>query len=269
LEFQRQIHAYYNGVGINLGAYSTPIYVAGPGAKTVAVTQWNCQNYLDADLPGQWAAVPIPAYARPAYGTDAEMTIYQPSSDTMWEFWQARQAGGKWQPCWGGKMTGVSKNEGIWPQRYGVAATGLPFAPGQITVEELKRGSIRHVMGIALVDAEKSSVFSWPANRSDGYNPQNATNRIPEGLRFRLDPAVNVDALDLSPVAKTIAKAAQIPGSTSLKTQTHFPDTCNVRTRPNPQSYRPIRLCPARTGSRFPDFPCNFPLYQGSSAETG
>ena len=212
LEFQRQIHAYYNGVGINLGAYSTPIYVAGPGAKTVAVTQWNCQNYLDADLPRQWAAVPIPAYARPAYGTDAEMTIYQPSSDTMWEFWQARQAGAKWQACWGGKMTGVSKNEGIWPQRYGVAATGLPFAPGQITVEELKRSSIRHVMGIALVDAEKSSVFSWPANRSDGYNPQNAPNRIPEGLRFRLDPAMNVDALNLSPVARTIAKAAQTYG---------------------------------------------------------
>jgi len=112
------------------GSYSTPVYVAGPGAKTVAVTQWNCQNYLDADLPRQWAAVPIPAYARPAYGTDAEMTIYQPSSDTMWEFWQARQAGGKWQACWGGKMTGVSKNEGIWPQRYGVAASQNQENPG-------------------------------------------------------------------------------------------------------------------------------------------
>jgi hypothetical protein len=93
-----------------------------------------------------------------------------------------------------------------------VAATGLPFAPGQVTVKELNDGVIRHVIGIALVDAERWSVFSWPANRSDGYNPGNAPNRIPEGLRFRLDPGVNVDALKISPLAKTIAKAGQVYG---------------------------------------------------------
>jgi hypothetical protein len=212
-EFERQYKSYYNTVGVNLGSYSTPVYAVGPGTKTVPVAQWKCQNYLDPDLPRQWAAVPIPTYARPAYGTDAEMTIYQPSSDTMWEFWQARQTGnGQWEACWGGKMSDVSKNKGIWPQRYGVAATGLAFAPGQITVQELKSGAIHHVIGIALVDTENSSIFSWPANRSDGYNPQNAPNRIPEGLRFRLDPTLNVDALQISPVAKMVAKAAQTYG---------------------------------------------------------
>jgi hypothetical protein len=211
-EFERQYHSYYNSIGINLDAYSAPVYAVGPRTKTVPVTQWNCQNYLDPDLPRQWEAVPIPTYARPARGSDAEMTIYQPSADTMWEFWQARQVNGRWQACWGGKMSEVSKNDGIWPGRYGVAATGLPFAPGQITVQELKSGAIRHVIGIALVDAERSSVFSWPANRSDGYNPQNAPNRIPEGIRFRLDPTINVDALNISPVAKIIAKAGQTYG---------------------------------------------------------
>jgi len=211
-EFLRQVRTYYNNVGVNLGSYSAPVYTVGANAKATPVAQWNCQNYLDPDLPRQWAAVPIPPGAQPANGTDAEMTIFQPSSDSMWEFWQARQSNGQWQACWGGKMEGVSKNKGIWPQRYGVAAAGLPFSPGQVTVQELKDGAIRHVIGIALVDAEKSSVFSWPANRSDGYNPQNAANRIPEGLRFRLDPAVNVDALQISPVAKIVAKAAQTYG---------------------------------------------------------
>ena len=60
-----------------------------------------------------------------------------------------------------------------------------------------------------MVDAETASTFSWPANRSDGFNPQNAPNRIPQGLRFRLDPAVNVDALPMSRIGKVIAKAAQ------------------------------------------------------------
>ena len=232
-EFERQYHSYYNNVGINIGAYSAPVYAVGPQAKTVPVTQWNCQNYLDPDLPRQWAAVPIPDYARPAEGTDAEMVIFQPSTDTMWEFWQARQVDGHWQACWGGKLAGVSHSNGIWPQRYGVAATGLPFAPGQITAKELKEGSIRHAIGIALVDAENSSIFSWPANRSDGYNPQNAPNRIPEGIRFRLDPTINVDALNISPVAKTIAKAAQIygfvvwdkAGSISLRFENPLPYT--------------------------------------------
>jgi hypothetical protein len=65
------------------------------------------------------------------------------------------------------------------------------------------------VIGIALVDLEAWNVFSWPANRSDGYNPGNAANRIPEGTRFRLDPSVNVDTLNIKPAAKIIAKAAQ------------------------------------------------------------
>ena len=40
-------------------------------------------------------------------------------------------------------------------------------------------------------------------------NPKNAPNRIAEGLRFRLDPAVNADALKMHPVGKIIANAAQ------------------------------------------------------------
>jgi hypothetical protein len=85
----------------------------------------------------------------------------------------------------------------------------LPFLGGQITAEELQRGEIRHAIGISLVDVERSGLFSWPANRSDGYNPDNAPNRIAEGQRFRLDPTINVDALNLHPVAKVVAKAAQ------------------------------------------------------------
>jgi hypothetical protein len=64
-------------------------------------------------------------------------------------------------------------------------------------------------MGISLVQAESHRVISWPARRTDGFNPKREPNRIPEGLRFRLDPAVDVDALPMHPVGKTIARAAQ------------------------------------------------------------
>jgi hypothetical protein len=137
------------------------------------------------------------------------MTVYQPSSNTMWEFWQAKNVNGQWQACWGGQMKNTSTGTGLWPSPYGTTATGLPFVGGQVTAEELTRGEIRHVIGIALVDLEKADVFSWPATRSDGYNPNGAANRIPEGSRFRLDPTVNVDALNMSAAGKIIAKAAQ------------------------------------------------------------
>jgi hypothetical protein len=106
-------------------------------------------------------------------------------------------------------MPGVSKSAGNWAEHYGTTATGLPFLGGQITAEELKRGEIKHAIGIALVETETASVYSWPAKRSDGWNPHMEPNRIPEGLRFRLDPSVNVDALNMKPVGKIIAKAAQ------------------------------------------------------------
>lgn len=210
-DFQRQIRTYYGNVAVNTTSYASPVFQPAAGISATKVTQWDCQNkgYLDSNLAQQWGSVPIPSNATPSDGTDGEMTIYQPSSNTIWEFWQTRKVSGQWQACWGGKMTNVKSSNGIWQPGFGTTATGLPFIGGQITAEELKRGEIRHAIGIALVDLERSGVFSWPANRSDGYNPNGAANRIPEGTRFRLDPSINVDSLNIHPVAKTIAKAAQ------------------------------------------------------------
>jgi len=213
-EFIRQKNAYYGTVSINTHRFSSPVYTADAGTAAAPVSFWDCQNkgYTDAGLVQQWNSVPVPSYAAPDTAADHEMTIYRPATDELWEFWQARKVNGQWQACWGGGMHNVSQNPGIWPYPYGASATGLPFIGGQITAEELQRGEIDHVIGISLVDLERFDVFSWPANRSDGYNPDGAANRIPEGLRFRLDPSVNVDALNLHPVAKTIARAAQTYG---------------------------------------------------------
>ena len=213
-DFVRQLKAYYGHVTVNVGRYSAPVYIAGSDVRAASVAPWDCQKrgHLDPRLEEQWRAVPIPDEARPSQDSDSEMTIYQPSSDTLWEFWKAQKVDGRWQACWGGRLQNVSKSDGIWPRYYGAVATGLPLLGGMITVDELRRGRIDHVMGIALVQTEHWNVFSWPANRSDGANPTKLPNRIPEGLRFRLDPSVDVDALKLNPIAKIIAKAAQSYG---------------------------------------------------------
>lgn len=218
-EILRQKAKYYGTVTINTTAYSSPVYFAEAGTPTVKVSEWDCQKkgYKDASLADQWSTVPIPSYALQSKGSDGEMTIYQPSTDQVWEFWQAskvttghgKRTTSYWQACWGGRMQQASISDGTFPGHYGVTATSLPFLGGQITAEELARGEIRHAIGFAVVDAEDKSIYSWPAHRSDGENPDHLANRIPEGLRFRLDPSINVDALPMSQAGKIIAKAAQ------------------------------------------------------------
>lgn len=210
-EFLRQKKTYYGTVNINMTSYASPVYYTNWYTPKVTVKEWDCQRkgFKDRTLAEYWAKVPVPLYAIPAKGSDGEMTIYEPSTDTLWEFWRMRKMNGAWEACWGGRILNAKSNQGTFKSYYGTTATSLPFIGGQITAEELAAGSIDHAIGISLVDIEKKEIFSWPAQRSDGVNPYNVPHRIPEGARFRLDPTVNVDALPMSPMGKTIAKAAQ------------------------------------------------------------
>jgi hypothetical protein len=210
--FNAQWKKYYNNVGINTTNYAPPIYVAAADTPTQKVRVWDCQRkgYLDSKLQAQFAAVPIPPGTKPSPGTDAELVIHQPSTDTVWEMWVARYASdGVLEACWGGKLTNVSQGHGIFPNPFGTTATGLSLAGGIITPEELKAGRIDHALSVALVETRKS-VFSWPANRTDGW--VDSLYAVPEGLRFRLDPTINVDALQISRTAKIVAKAVQTYG---------------------------------------------------------
>jgi hypothetical protein len=213
-DIQRQIGVYYGAADIKTTSGSAPVYIADVNTPTVTVNEWDCQSSgsSSAGLASQWQAVPIPSYAEPAAGADGEMVVFQPSTQTVWEFWKARKNGSQWEACWGGRLQSVGTHSGIFPNPYGVTSTGLAVLGGQLGINEMKSGSINHAIGLSLVDLETFTNYSWPANRSDGYNPGGAANRIPEGLRFRLDPAVNVDSLGLHPVARMVAKAAQTYG---------------------------------------------------------
>lgn len=209
LDFVRQRNTFYNSVAANTTNYTSPVFYVPADTPVIKVMQWDCQNkgYLDRTLAVMWAQVPVPANASASNGTDMEMSIYQASTDTLWEFWKMRKNSttGNWEGCWGGRLQNVSKTQGQFPGYYGTTATSLPFVGGQITAEELSRGEIRHAIGVAMVELAAWNVVSWPANRSDG----NGRGIIPEGLRFRLDPTINVDALNIHPVAKMVAKAGQ------------------------------------------------------------
>jgi hypothetical protein len=191
---------------LNYDRYSTPVY-------TVPRTQARVRVISDAPYgPGlqqAWNSVPIPPDAHAAVGTDKHMVIWQPSTDTMWEFWLAARQIDGWHARWGGVINNVSRNPGRYERPHsdwGATASSLPLLGGLMRISELKSGHIDHALALA-IPAARAEYFSWPAQRTDGY--VHSENAIPEGAHFRLDPNLNIAGLNLPPLTRMIAEAAQ------------------------------------------------------------
>jgi hypothetical protein len=193
----------YFGPWINTTSYSTPIYTVAADQATLHVTLDNNNAQLAADFN----QVPLPPDARPAAGTDGHLVVWQPSTQTMWEFWQLhKDSSGNWHTTYGGKMSNVSSNPGYYANRYGATATSLPVAAGVITLQEETDGVINHALALA-IPHPKAGTFVYPAQRGDGDSTSDTA--IPEGTRFRLPASLNIDALNLPRQTAMMAKAAQ------------------------------------------------------------
>ncbi|HEX6358182.1 hypothetical protein [Actinophytocola sp.] len=212
----------------NTHTWSSPVYTVGRHTPRLRWTFSDCLDlpHLAPVIADTLSSVPTPPGMLVSQGTDNTVAIYQPSTDTYWDFWRAEQdSEGNWSACWGGKIEHYSRNPGIFDNPLGAAATGLPFGAFLIRIEELRRGRIDHALNIQTVRV-RANCNSWPANRNDG-NTEGADFPC-EGQRFRLDPAFDVNTLR-SPAARTIARAMQEYGlimsdkSGSLATQAEDP----------------------------------------------
>jgi hypothetical protein len=205
-QLEQQVARY--GPWINTTQYSVPVYTVGPHQPLVPVTLETHGGSADSLARELRAGVPIPRHAEAAEGTDHHLVIWQPSRNAMWEFWLAGQDDGVWHARWGGEMTDVSKNPGYYtgPSDWGASATSLPLLGGLIRIGELRAGRIDHALAFAIPRAA-ATTFAFPAQRTDGddHDP----TAIPEGTRFRLNPRLNINSLDLPRVTKIIALAVQ------------------------------------------------------------
>jgi hypothetical protein len=191
------------GSWINTSSYSTPVYTVPANQPNVVVILDQTNPLLAADF----AQVPLPPDARPAPGTDGHLVVWQPSTQTMWEFWQLHKDGyGNWHTSYGGKMTNVSSNPGYFSQQFGATATGLPLVGGLMTLQEETDGVINHALQLAIPHA-KAGTWVFPAQRSDGDST--SATAIPEGTRFRLPASLNIGALKLPRQTAMMARAAQ------------------------------------------------------------
>lgn len=196
----------------NVWQYNTSLVTVAADQPRVRVAYTNCQGKTSTPdglygTGGQFADVPIPAWAVPTAGTDSELSVWSPASDQLWEFWKIDRRGGGWSACWGGRIDRVSHSQGLFPPPFGATATGIANIGGSVTIAEARALRIDHALALQIPDPAPWHDLSWPALRSDG-SPA-STGVIAEGRRFRLDPSVDVDALSLSPLGKAVARAAQ------------------------------------------------------------
>ncbi|WNG86967.1 hypothetical protein C6A87_024755 [Mycobacterium sp. ITM-2016-00317] len=189
------------GVAANLVDFGIPIYHADASTPrhTVecTVTSWGPCAFDGVE-------VPIPDGARPNRGSDGAMVVVDDTTRQTFEFWQARRAGEQWTTSTGavGNLDGSG-----WGN--GATASGASRLGGVIQVAEIQEGVISHALALQASNV-CARVFRAPAITTDGHSLR--SDCLPEGARLRLDPAVDLSALALTPGERTVARAMQVYG---------------------------------------------------------
>ncbi len=208
-----QAHKFYGtkstaNVGINTTRFTPALYVAYNTDPVYDIKGRNCQhrwNGWDKELNRQLQGVHVPADLQADQSSDGSVSIYNADTNEVVELWKARQVDGQWQACWGGKIAAANRASGTFTYGYGASASGLALWGLTIRQSELLAGHIDHVISLAIPYTKKGTI-SWPANRTDGYK---SGTQLAIGQRLRLPASLDLSAMRLSPVARTIAQAAQ------------------------------------------------------------
>jgi hypothetical protein len=202
------------GPWIDTKSYSVPIYTV-PGNQPLVRVKLTSPISSPA-LQAAFAEVPLPP-GRAAAGTDGHLVVWQPSKNRLWEFWRLLRTTEGPQASWGGAMRAASTNPGVygpeaWPNAepwWGASASSLSIAGGLITFEDLQLGQINHALALAVPEI-RTGVYASPARRTDGKSANPLS--LPEGAHLRLDPKLDLTALEMPRVTRLIAEAAQTYG---------------------------------------------------------
>ena len=206
--------AHNNGgnASLNVWQYNVSVHTVPADQKRIRIAFDDCQgkHYVPKQLygpGGQFEDVPVPDDAIPASGSDSTLSIWSPSTDQYWDLWKMKRTTTGWSACWGGRVDHASTSQGYFDNGVGASASGIVSSSGMLTVRDVMNGRADHALTVAIPDVMSWKTFSWPAQRSDGWSA--SASLVMEGQRLRLDPRVDVDRLNLTPVARIIAHAAQ------------------------------------------------------------
>jgi hypothetical protein len=189
----------YGGVGVN----SQPVYSVPAGQSDVNVSvRPGCNSFL-SDTGSQ---IPIPPFTSLNGSSDDPLIVWQPSTGTDWELWEAsRQSSNSYSACWGGKLD-MATSDGVFPSTLGLSATGISYLATTITEADVASGSINHALAITL---PACNGYVYPAGRGDcGSDP----GQPAEGQWFRLPSYITMPS-GLTPFAQMVFRALQTYGA--------------------------------------------------------
>jgi hypothetical protein len=210
-------------LALNVVKNSAPIHVVD--RATSPIVDVPCDSALpkslDPDQDRVAESVPIPdgVWADPS--DDSHMIIVDQANQVAYEFWNFRVEGtrqyragmmGKW------KLNGQGWNApgtDTYRERNGATASRAPYIGGLVRYEEVMSGTVAHALHM-IIPTTRVNTYKTPAVNTDGRNA--GTQFIVEGARVQLDPALNLDTLDLSPASKVIARALQVYGAYVMDT---------------------------------------------------
>jgi hypothetical protein len=211
-EFNTDWQANYGNVGVN----GRPVVWVPAGQPMVQLSvQAGCTSFLS----NTGTSAPIPPWAPTSGPSDYALTVYQPSSDTVWELWQAHpvtttstgstgtgsSANPGWSACWGGRAF-LNSFSGVFAHPYGETASGISNAATEVTEPDILSGSINHAIGLQVVNC---TLNIYPANRGDcGNNPGDPA----EGQWFRFASSVDCGNYDTTSFENEVCVAGQQRG---------------------------------------------------------
>lgn len=192
------------------GKWGMPIYWSGRGDPT-----WNVVNTCSLRQPPEFSKVRIPVGAAPDPTSDAAMTVFDRGRGRVYGFHNAHfdTTTKQWKAC-GGTVYYLSSlgldgrlRQSDNPRNFG--HRGFPPPTWAVRLDEIKAGSIDHVLKIAVHHTGCKHVFPAVADECG----TRAADAPPEGTRIRIKPSVDLGRLDLSPAALVIATALQRYGA--------------------------------------------------------
>jgi hypothetical protein len=194
----KQYQQAYGSIGVN----QMPLFTVPASQPLVTVTvKPGCNDFLAST--GAHIPIPVGAYTTdPNYLHDSDIVISQPSTNSVWELWEAANNGnGTWSACWGGKLD-TATTTGVFPYPLGLSATGISYYSTMITEADIESGSINHAIAMQEFACNQST---YPADRGDcGVDP----GEPPEGTWFRMPAGLPMPA-GLTPFGQMVFRALQ------------------------------------------------------------
>lgn len=201
-----QLDAAVTGVSMNSSTWTTTVYNAPTGTPTTNIAITNNGKTLTVPWQSSWV---------PTSDSDAHIAIIDDATKCLYEFQSFNKAG---KTAIASASYHVATGSGSHVAGPAHSGGEMSYLAGMITPQDMSAGVIDHALRFAIPN--NAPTFVYPGTRSDG----STLAGVPEGIRMRLDPSVDVNdpSLGLTSSQKMVARALQTYGGFNADKSSSF-----------------------------------------------